>query len=257
MPMARKNPYDSALRYYRRSMMPLSLIGIGITIASLIFWWGLAGSRSVVSAASAFEFASGDWYSRPWTLIAYVLVSWDLIGVLAICIGFYYFAGAIERSWGTAKYGTFMGILVVLCPLSLWLGYLATGSETILTSFGLPLACAVVAFATLYPRQQILVWAIIPIQARWIGWFTAVATVFYYGRGAPIVGLSAGLPIIFAWAVAGRKLKLPRLPQRRPRSVRDPDYHGLDVRRREDVEAERRKLKELFERSFGDEDENK
>ncbi|MBA3726560.1 MAG: rhomboid family intramembrane serine protease [Armatimonadetes bacterium] len=247
--MPKPGPFDSIVRFYRRSGMPVTLIAIAATVMSLVLSWFFYANLGFVSNLA---FVSDNWYFRPWTLLTYTVIAMDFLGVLFICIGLFYFTGALERLWGTRKFAAFFVATILACPLALFLGYLIEGTQMVLTSLGFAVACSVVAYAALFPNHQILLWFVLPVAAKWIGWITALGTVFYYGSGGhPLVGFLAAIPLVLAWAFATGRLRLPSIPERRTNAgMRDKDYRGHDYDKRMETEAERRRLKELFERSL-------
>ena len=102
-----------------------------------------------------------------WRLLTFVIVpGGGSTFMFAISMYFYWFIGSnLEREWGSGKFTIYYGLGVVL---SIIVGML-TGYATIyylnLTLF--------LAFATLYPNLQFLVFFIIPVKAKWLAWIDA------------------------------------------------------------------------------------
>ena len=106
-------------------------------------------------------------HGQVWRLFTFIFIP-SSSGVLwvAISLYFYWFIGSnLEREWGTGKFTIYYGIgwllnvIVGLCT-----GY-ATMSYVNYSLF--------LAFATLYPNLQFLLFFIIPVKAKWLGWIEA------------------------------------------------------------------------------------
>ncbi len=99
-----------------------------------------------------------------WRLITFLFIPlnssplWFLLSVY-----FYWMIGTqLEREWGTGKFTIYYGLGAVLSViLGLIMGS-ATASYINLSLF--------LAYATLYPDTQFLIFFIIPVKAKWLGW---------------------------------------------------------------------------------------
>ena len=123
-----------------------------------------------------------------WRLLTFIIVpdSGSLF-MFAISMYFYWFIGSnLEREWGSGRFTIYYGLGVVLTAIvGLITGY-ATMSYVDLTLF--------LAFATLYPNVQFLVFFIIPIKAKWLAWLDAA-----------LIGLSF-LSCLFSLDISGAVL---------------------------------------------------
>lgn len=234
--------------------MPLTLVLLGLIIVSFLVMWVAATSPHGSQFFYSLMFWPASWSARPWTFITYPFVEGDFLALVFVGIGLYFFTGVLERTWGTKRFAGFFIVIVFACAAMMLLGQVAFSRSFPLAGMGYPVACGVVAYCSIHPNQPIMLWMVIPIAAKWIGWLTALLIVFNYGRGYPPIGILAGLPVLFSWAYATERLRLPGMPTRpRTKKVED-DYRGFDEDRRMETELERRKLKELFERSFDDDE---
>lgn len=99
-----------------------------------------------------------------WRLITFVMVP-DSQGIFwfALTMYFYWFIGTnLEREWGAGKFTIYYGtgvLMTIICGLCT--GY-ASMSYVNLSLF--------LAFATLFPNLQFLVFFIIPVKAKWLAW---------------------------------------------------------------------------------------
>ena len=102
-----------------------------------------------------------------WRLITFIIVPGESrIFFFVLAMYFYWFIGSnLEREWGSGKFTIYYAVGVVMSILcGMFTGY-ATMSYVNLSLF--------LAFATLYPNLQFLVWFIIPVKAKWLAWIDA------------------------------------------------------------------------------------
>lgn len=101
---------------------------------------------------------------RPWTIVTYMFLHAGITHILFNMIAFYFFGPRVEARLGSRRF-------VQL--------YFVSGVSGALFSFIFAPASAVVgasaavfgvmlAFAMFWPRDQILIWGIIPVEARWL-----------------------------------------------------------------------------------------
>lgn len=111
-------------------------------------------------------------HGQIWRLVSYILLPTDNnILFLAISMYFYYIIGkSIESTWGTFRFNLFYfsGILITdIAALLMDVGVSAS-------SFNLSL---LLAFATLYPENQVLLFFIIPLKMKYLAWFYFVVMI--------------------------------------------------------------------------------
>lgn len=136
-----------------------------------------------------------------WRLVTFVFTTWgqNLFSFL-LAMYFLWFVGTtLEREWGTAKFSCYYGLGLILTILSgLVTGYASTGNlETTLF----------LAFATLYPDTQFLLFYIIPVKAKYLGWISgALLAISFLGSvirldlgGALLVLVSVFNYLLFFW----------------------------------------------------------
>ena len=125
-------------------------------------------------------------HGQIWRLITWILMPTDSnIIFLLIMMMFYYQLGtALERAWGTFRFNAYIigGILLteVGSLLAYGLIYLFMGgsfAHTASTMMGQMISTSYInmsiflAFATLYPDMQVLLYFIIPIKMKWMALF--------------------------------------------------------------------------------------
>ena len=113
-------------------------------------------------------------HGQIWRLVSFVFISesGDLFmrgsGVFFVLISayFYWWIGSLlEREWGTTKFTVFyLGGVVLNILYGLFTGYASMAHVNLSMFF---------AFATLYPEMEILLFMILPVKVKWIGWIDA------------------------------------------------------------------------------------
>jgi len=111
-------------------------------------------------------------HGQVWRLFTYIFIPTDSrILFLAISMYFYYIIGrAIESSWGTLRFNLFYLCGVIITDIAaLLFGVNATASYLNLS--------LLLAFATIYPENQVLLMFIIPIKMKYLAWFYFILTI--------------------------------------------------------------------------------
>lgn len=134
-----------------------------------------------VVAWAPLVFRSFALWTAPWTALTYPLVfSGHILWLLLGGYVFWLFGGSLERAWGRRDYLVFLALVTAAPAVAMWLVGAVVGGAVILSGFWLPLAAATVAWATINPTERLLMYFVIPIQARWLGVLVAVLIVFTY-----------------------------------------------------------------------------
>lgn len=130
----------------------------------------------------------------------YVAPGYFPIWLLLVFFVFYWISSALEREWGTFRFNFF-----ILC------GYLFTVAAAFLFPTA-QISCyyfygsVFLAFATLFPNVEFLIFFLIPVKAKWLGWLSAVyylLTLFGVvgGLGVPsniVLGNRVAVAAVFA-----------------------------------------------------------
>lgn len=241
-------------RFLHKSGSPITFGLIGLAVVSLILLFLGSGSKATFHFADSLAFNPVAPFERPWTFLTYTLIVGDLNALLCIGLGLYFFTSALERRFGSRKFGiAFLG-LVLLSPLSIWLGHSITGVVNPLYGLALPVAATIIAWATLSPTATVLLMMVFPVPAWLIGIFTFAGVVLGFGMGAPIMGFCAAIPLVAGFFLARSRFNIS-LPQSKPKSKSSGDYQGRNFEKSREAERERLRLKELFERSWSEGDE--
>lgn len=144
--------------------------------------------------------------AQPWTILTYPLVAgghilWLLIGGYV----FWLFGGSLERSWGR-DYPAFLGLTTAATALALWLGAGLLGRGVTLAGLWMPLAASVVAWTAINPSERMLLYFMIPMQARWLG--VVVVILLIFSLPFPLGGFALAGPAVAWWYVRGGRFRL-------------------------------------------------
>ena len=151
---------------YKHPRFGIPNLMLGIVICNVIVYMLDMVSRGTLSPLLYFS----RYYilqGQVWRLITFIFVPgtqgifWFLLAMY-----FYWFIGSnLEREWGAGKFTIYYGtgvLMTIICGL--FTGY-ASMSYVNLSLF--------LAFATLFPNLQFLVFFIIPVKAKWLAWLDA------------------------------------------------------------------------------------
>ncbi len=251
--MSHSNPFHRWLTSLLRTGAPASYLLLGVAFAFFVALWLLSGGPAAARLLDSLVFEAPDGLSKPWTMLTYVLANPGPGAILGVVIGLFFFGSSLERSYGTARFLKFFFGITLLTAAMGALGAFVLGIGFLIWSMGIPVACVVVAWATRNPGASVLLWFVLPIKAVWIGWMAFVFTLVSFTYHQPGMAVFLAVPFVVSWAYAAGKLLVPNLRVGRSRGKQmETDYEGLDWERRREAEAERRRLKELFERSWKD-----
>ena len=111
-----------------------------------------------------FEFVPALILTRPWTIVTYMFLHGGLMHILFNMIALYFFGVRVEDRMGSERFfvlyflSGIAGALLsfVFAPYAPIIG--ASGAV-----FGVMLA-----YARFWPRDQLMIWGVIPLEARWL-----------------------------------------------------------------------------------------
>ena len=114
-----------------------------------------------------------------WRLITFVFIPTNTANPFftAISLYFYYFIGkALEARWGAFRFNVFYFVGVLFAILASFVlrvpGVPDYLNETLF-----------LAFATLYPEMTLLIFFILPVKVKWLGWISAALLLFQFIAG--------------------------------------------------------------------------
>jgi membrane associated rhomboid family serine protease len=116
---------------------------------------------------------------RPWSIVTYMFIHAGFSHIFWNMLGLYFFGPQVESRLGP---GRFIQLYVVSGVAGAALSF-AFSFNAAIVGASAGLFGVMLAFATFWPRQQILIWGIIPIEARWLVALTTVMTLVSIGPG--------------------------------------------------------------------------
>jgi len=165
-------------------------------------------------------FTPAEVLSRPWTLLTYMFVHGGFFHLLFNMLGVFFFGPPLEERWGSTEFIRFFlvcGIGGALLSLLFPHVPIVGASAAV---YGI-----LVAYAMYWPDNQIYIWGILPVKAKWLVLFLIGLSVFYTVAGgashvahlAHLGGAAAGfLYLKSGW---GPSAWGPILPRRRRRNI--------------------------------------
>ena len=130
--------------------------------------------QTVPGLTEALAFVPMAILARPWTMVTYMFLHGSISHILFNMIALYFFGSRVEQRLGAER---FFGL------------YFVGGISGALMSFAFEPYAPVIgasagvfgvmlAFARFWPRDQIYIWGIIPIEARWLVGITTVMALY-------------------------------------------------------------------------------
>jgi membrane associated rhomboid family serine protease len=245
------------ISFLLRSGSVFSYLLIATFVAWFLVFFLASGGSGAAALALAMSWESQAAFREPWTFLTYSLVNLSPVAVLFECVAVYFFLAPLERSWGIARTAGFFGVAVAAFPLAAWLGAAVLGKNFLLSSAALPVTAAIVAWAARSPGATILLFAVLPLKAVWVAIGASVLAVLSIAYGTPLMAPFLAAPLGLAWPYAAGRLRAPSSGAPKRRRAVEGDYEGIDWNKRREAESERRRLKELFERSWGESDDDR
>jgi membrane associated rhomboid family serine protease len=102
--------------------------------------------------------------SRPWTVVTYMFLHGGFMHILFNMIALFFFGPAVEARLGSRRFVALYftsGIMAALVSVPFTPNVPIVGASGAV--FGVMLA-----FARFWPRQQIYIWGVLPVEARWL-----------------------------------------------------------------------------------------
>lgn len=170
-------------------------------------------------------------------LVTYpLLIGIDIFSLLLTGLVFFWFGGSLERSWGWRRLLLFLLIANAAAALVWEAGVLLLARSPVpVAGPWFMLSSVVVAWAWLNPEETILLWFVLPLKAKWIGWLDILLLYFgmpiALGMLGPvmfILGFFAlgGVAVAFLYARWQRQSGwIPRQPRPQSSRTRGPILH--------------------------------
>ena len=114
--------------------------------------------------ANQFAFVPAHVLSQPWTMVTYMFLHGGFGHIFWNMIALYFFGPRVEMRLGTERFFALYFISGIAGAL---LSFALAPNAAIIGASG-AIYGVMLAFARFWPRDQIYIWGIIPIEARWL-----------------------------------------------------------------------------------------
>lgn len=201
-----------------------------LLIANVIVFFIQATSPGI---ENAFVFVPRAVLFRPWTIVTYMFLHAGFTHILFNMIGLYFFGPQVESRIGSRRFFQ----LYFISGISGALLSFAFAPRSAIVGASAAVFGVMLAFAIFWPRVQILIWRILPIEARWLIVITT-ALALWSGLGGSRGGV-ADFAHLGGYVGAYLFLKLidpaKRVARFRASTVAKPDRDKLANWKRVDV----------------------
>ena len=165
---------------------------------------------------------------RPWTLVTYMFLHANFPHILFNMLMLFFFGPRLEERLGSR---TFIGFYLTCGIGGAILSFAFSPFAMVVGASG-AIFGVVVGFARYWPRENIYIWGILPIQARMLALFMVASSLFagFTGAQAGIAhfahlgGLFAGWVFLKSWERRRHRRVVKRpAPTRKPPAAQDAD----------------------------------
>jgi membrane associated rhomboid family serine protease len=118
--------------------------------------------QTVPGATSLLMFVPSQVLVHPWTIVTYMFLHGGFGHIFFNMLALYFFGPPVEQRLGGNRFITLYLISGIVGALfSIVLGVPVIGASGAVMGVSL-------AFAKFWPRQQVLIWGVLPVEARWL-----------------------------------------------------------------------------------------
>jgi membrane associated rhomboid family serine protease len=219
------NSWSRAQYAWQQSGSPLTLAIIVINFITMV----LVTFRVPIGEWLAFIVPGS--LARPWTVLTYPLLSASILQMLFYGLFLYWIGSSLERSWGTRFYAIYFGAMSVISALGIALGYYVLQVQFDWAENWLPVAALTLTFCLLNPGEQISIWGVLPITAKWLAVAEVVIVFFLYAQNHahPLMGFFAlaGCGAAYLWVRTRAWRDIATFSRQRPTSSFRPTKEQL------------------------------
>ena len=123
-----------------------------------------------------------------WRLVSWLLIPPDSLSIFTIItLLFYYSVGnTLERTWGTFRYNVYIFTGILMTIVGSFLLYFLYGGNVLMgnafSTYYISMSIFL-AFAATYPNMQVLLYGIIPLKVKWMGYLEGILVLIRLIRG--------------------------------------------------------------------------
>ena len=111
-----------------------------------------------------FAFSPAVILTRPWTVVTYMFLHGGLGHIFWNMLGLFFFGPRVESRMGSER---FIVLYLISGLVGALFSFVLAPRSPIIGASGAVLG-VLMAFARFWPRERLLIWGIIPIEARWL-----------------------------------------------------------------------------------------
>src|SRR5262249_32400335 len=127
-----------------------------------------------------------------WRLVTFLFVP-PFYGIpiffVFYCLLFYLIGIVLEQTWGTARFNVFL-LVGYVCNVAAALGLYAATGINIPAPSGFIYSTLFLSFAYLYPDFVLMIYFILPVKVKWLGWLQWAGYAFGFAFGNWMVRVS-------------------------------------------------------------------
>lgn len=116
---------------------------------------------------------------RPWTILTYMFLHGGFGHIFFNMLGLYFFGPRVEQRLGSER---FIALYIVSGTVGALLSLVLGGGAEIVGASG-ALYGVLLAYARFWPRDQIYIWGIVPVEVRWLVLIYTVVSIMGFGTG--------------------------------------------------------------------------
>ena len=227
-------------------------VTIGLTALVVLGAVLTLGSSTFMRSNFGFD---GAMFPKIWTVATYPFVN-DLgaLGLVFLPLWLLSIGGTVERDHTPVRFGLVLAILIIVSLIP----FLVMRQP--LYGILVPNSALTAIWATRQPNACVMVFGLVPVKAKWIGWLGMASVLVTYGAGNLPLGVLALGSCLLAYLYAANRLpirygysqyQVGAAKQTKAQKVKEDAYLS-DVFLREQERAERERLRRLFEGSLED-----
>jgi membrane associated rhomboid family serine protease len=119
---------------------------------------------TVGGATELLQYVPVQVFTRPWTLVTYMFLHAGLSHIFFNMLGLYFFGPRVEQRMGSDR---FIALYLISGIAGALLSFVLAPRFPIIGASGAVLG-VLMAFARFWPRERLLIWGIVPVEARWL-----------------------------------------------------------------------------------------
>jgi len=149
-----------------------------LAVYALILAGRLEYGRLTLFPAAVLE--AGEWWRVLTFLIVPPSIAYGAFSALLLAIFWYIFwlmSSALESAWGVVRFNIFLLAGIFFSVAGAFLGHLVSPAAGIQVAPDFLFLSIFLSFATLHPNFEILLFFVLPVKMKYLGWFAAAGLV--------------------------------------------------------------------------------